>query len=70
MSSKKNRGPIDVFIPRDFVNGMLYALDCFIRADPDNLWAGHARYLKGKVLKDALTFQYHGDDSAAIYFYE
>ena len=70
MSAKKNRGPVDVFIPRDFVNGMLYALDCFIRADPENVWAEHARYLKEKVIKYARTFQYHGDDSAAIYFYE
>lgn len=70
MTSKKNRGPVDVFIPRDFVNGMLYALDCFIRADPENIWAEHARHLKDKVLKYARTFQYHGEDSAAIYFYE
>ena len=70
MAAKKNRGPVDVFIPKDFVNGMLYVLDCFIKADPENAWAEHALYLKDKVLKYARAFQYQGEDSAAIYFYE
>ena len=70
MSNQKKRGPVDVFIPKDFVNGMLYCLDCFIKADSDNVWAEHAKHIKEKVLRYARAFQFHGEDSAAIYFYE
>jgi hypothetical protein len=55
---------------RDTVNGMLYALDCFIKAEPDNIWAEYAAYLKNKVIQYGRTFTSHGEDNAAIYFYE
>jgi hypothetical protein len=67
---KKNRGPVDTFMNRDAVNGMLYALDCFIKAEPDNIWAEYAAYLKNKVIQYGRTFTSHDEDTAAIYFYE
>ena len=69
-AKKKSRGPVDTFMNRDTVNGMLYALDCFIKAEPDNIWAEYAAYLKNKVIQYGRTFTSHGEDNAAIYFYE
>ena len=42
MADKKNRGPVDVFMQRESVNAMMHALECFIAADPENIWAKYA----------------------------
>ena len=70
MADKKNRGPVDVFMQRESVNAMMHALECFIAADPENIWAKYAEYLMQKITKYGRTFRYNGTDSAAIYFYE
>ena len=69
-AKKKSRGPVDTYMNRDAVNGMLYALDCYIKAEPDNIWAEYAAYLKNKVIQYGRTFTSHDEDTAAIYFYE
>ena len=70
MADRKNRGPVDVFMQRESVNAMMHALECFIAADPENIWAKYAEYLMHKITKYGRTFRYNGTDSAAIYFYE
>ena len=70
MADKKNRGPVDVFMQRESVNAMMHALECFIAADPENIWAKYAEYLMQKITRYGRTFRYNGTDSAAIYFYE
>ena len=70
MADKKNRGPVDVFMQRESVNAMMHALECFIAADPENIWAKYAEYLMQKITKYGRTFRYNGTDSAAVYFYE
>ena len=70
MADRKNRGPVDVFMQRESVNAMMHALECFIVADPENIWAKYAEYLMHKITKYGRTFRYNETDSAAIYFYE
>ena len=70
MADRKNRGPVDVFMQRESVNAMMHALECFIAADSENIWAKYAEYLMQKITKYGRTFRYNGTDSAAIYFYE
>ena len=70
MSEKKNRGPVDVFMQRESVNAIMHALNCFIIADPENIWANYAAYLMQKITRYGRTFRYNDTDSAVVYFYE
>jgi hypothetical protein len=66
---KKKTGPVQVFIDRCSLNGMIRCLDYLI-SESDGEWKTCASRIKEKILKHGRTFENQGMDSAVIYFYE
>lgn len=67
---KNPKGSIEVSLPRDHINALLYALDLFEKADPDNKLTAYATKLKNKILKHGRTYRHKGEEKAVVYFYE
>ena len=55
---------------KDHINALLYALDLFEKADPDNKLTAYATKLKNKILKHGRTYRHKGEEKAVVYFYE
>lgn len=69
-AKKKPKGAIEVSLPRQHINALLYALDLFERADPHNKLSMFALKLKNKILKHGRTYRHKGEEKAVVYFYE
>ena len=71
MSNKRKRvGPISVYFTREQITAIMYLLDCFPAADPDNKLAADAEKLKRKIMLHGRTFDDRGDEKVSLYFYE
>ena len=67
---KTDRGRVEITLPRQYANALLYALDLFETADPDNKLTEYALKLKRKILKYGFAFHHKGEDKAKVYFFQ
>ena len=71
MGSKKlPADTLPVYMPADYVNAILAAIDLLIKADPENDISIGAAKLKEKILKHGRTFRSSGFDSVSIFFFQ
>lgn len=75
MSEEKSKrktyeGTVEVTMPRQYADALLYALDLFEKADPDNKLTEYALKLKRKILKYGFAFHHKGEDKAKVYFFQ
>lgn len=68
--TKKPHGSVEVCLPREFVNGLIYSLERFDKADPDSELTAYANKIRSKILDHGRTYTYKGEDKVVIYFYE
>lgn len=68
--TKKPHGSVEVCLPREYVNGLIYALQLFDDADPNNELTLRANKIRNKILDHGRTYTYKGEDKVVIYFYE
>ena len=68
--TKKAHGSVDVCMPREYVNGLVYALEIFEKSDPNSKLTAYANKLRKKILDHGRTYTYKGEEKVIVYFYE
>ena len=69
-NTKKNLGPIQVYLSRDQVNGLLSMLDTLKITGYDTAFGDMAKVLRDKILKYGKPIQCGDMDQVLIYFYD
>ncbi|MDE5752948.1 MAG: hypothetical protein K2H89_00155 [Oscillospiraceae bacterium] len=67
---KSNRGAVEVFLTRKFLNSLISVLDSYIAADTTNKYSIYAERLKNKILNHGRKFLHNEEEQVVIYFYE
>ncbi len=69
-NSKSNRGCVEVFLTKEFLNSMISVLTSYISADETNKYGVYAKRLKHKILNYGRKFLHQDEENIVIYFYE
>ena len=67
---KSNRGAVEVFLTKDFLNSLISVLDSYIAVNTTNKYSMYAKRLKNKILNHGRKFLHNNEEQVVIYFYE
>lgn len=71
MPEKNKRATVEIFFSRSQINGLLYVLDCFIKADETNKYAYFASKLKENILNYGRSFiSQNGEEHVVLHLYK
>ncbi len=68
--NKSARGPVELFLTREFFNSLVTVLQFFLVADSTNKYGQYAARLKEKILHYSRAFINEGEENVVVYFYE
>lgn len=65
----KKSGAVEIYFNRDQTNGLIYVLDCFIKADKTNKYGKYAAALKKAITSYSRVFVSDGEEKIAFHLY-
>jgi len=65
----KKSAAVELYFNRNQTNGLLYVLDCFVKADETNTYAKYAAALKKAIKNYSRTFVSEGEEKIAFHLF-
>ncbi len=70
MGKSSFNGTVEIFFSRTQINGVLYMLDCFVKADETNKYAYFAKKLKANLLDYGRAIKNSEEEYVVVHLYK
>lgn len=69
-TTSKNNATVELFLTRNQINGLMYVIDCFLRADSQHKYGQFAKKMQNKVLKHSAIFFRDDEETIKLHLFE